>query len=345
MPGRASSRARTSSRSALRSSGTSPAASAAHRPTSARPRERGIGRVGRVRAASTSADGKSRSGRPRLVGAGHAAVLARPAGPVTVAGAGHRDLLADDRADRDLVAVDVAGHAEPGRRSHQPGEQRVLGQRVLHRDTGRSRRRAAAGSARRPADVAQVLDGEPAAHEAARGHASSRSSPTRPVPCGRRRVRAYQPGPPASTPATAHGEEGPAPCAGERRAHRQPQVEGADAGRRTDPRPAAQLGGRGGVDLADGVVELADAGEAGGERHVAERHRRGLHEHPGRSAPGGPGQGQRPGPELGDEQAVEVPRGVAHPVGQPLDPVALDDAVGDQPHRPAGDVGRHVPVR
>ena len=40
----------------------------------------------------------------------------------------------------------------------------------------------------------------------------------------------------------------------------------------------------------------------------------------------------------------EVARRVADPAGQPLDAVAVDDAVGDQPHRPAGHVGRDVPV-
>ena len=176
---------------------------------------------------------------------------------------------------------------------------------------------------------------------------SSSSSTTRPGPCGRRRVRAYQPGPQDSTPATAWAARKAStwPAAyGARTASRRSR--GPDAGA-PEPTPpgGAELGGRGGVDLADGLVELPDAGEAGGERHVAEGHGRGLHEHPRGLRPAGPGQGERPGPELGDEQPVEVPRGVADPVREPLDPVALDDPVGDQPHRPAGDVGCDVPVR
>ena len=52
-----------------------------------------------------------------------------------------------------------------------------------------------------------------------------------------------------------------------------------------------------------------------------------------------------PGPELAGEEAGEVARRVADPAGQALDALAVDDAVGDQPHRPAGRVGRDVPVR
>ena len=37
-------------------------------------------------------------------------------------------------------------------------------------------------------------------------------------------------------------------------------------------------------------------------------------------------------------------RAVAEPLGEALDAVALDDAVGDQPHRPAGGVRGQVPL-
>ncbi len=245
------------------------------------------------------------------------------------------------------MAVDVTGHAQSRTGAHQPGEQRVVGQRVLHRDRVAVGVEQPAAALDGGADVAQVLDGEPAAHVPAPGHAvvELEHHPARSV------REAQGAGVPARPPGlhawhSVGGEEGEHLVGGVRRAHGQPQLEGA--GRRcAGPTPpgGAELGGRGGVDLADGVVELADAGEPGGERHVAEGHRRGLHEHPRGLRPAGPGQGERPGPELGDEQPVEVPRGVAHPVREPLDPVALDDPVGDQPHRAAGDVGGHVPVR
>ena len=53
----------------------------------------------------------------------------------------------------------------------------------------------------------------------------------------------------------------------------------------------------------------------------------------------GPRQGQRTGAEFVAEDPVELARGVAQPGGEPLDAVAVDDAVVDEPHGPAGDVG------
>ncbi len=101
----------------------------------------------------------------------------------------------------------------------------------------------------------------------------------------------------------------------------------------------------GGEDLADGVVELADAGEPGGEGDIGDREGRGLQQHPCSLRALRPGQRQRPGADLGDQQAVQLPLGVAEPAGQAGHAVAVDDAVADQPQRPAGDVGAQVPVR
>ena len=66
--------------------------------------------------------------------------------------------------------------------------------------------------------------------------------------------------------------------------------------------PPAQLGRGGGVDLADGVVELPDAGEPGGEGDVGEGQVGGLDQHPGGLGAPGPGQGERAGAELGGEE-------------------------------------------
>ena len=51
-----------------------------------------------------------------------------------------------------------------------------------------------------------------------------------------------------------------------------------------------------------------------------------------------------PAPSSVDEQAVEVALAVAEPGGEPGDALAVDDAVGDEPHRPADDVGADVPL-
>ena len=110
------------------------------------------------------------------------------------------------------------------------------------------------------------------------------------------------------------------------------------------PRRPRRSVGVAGVDLADRVVELADAGEARRERDVGVGQVGRLDQHPCGLRPLRPGQRQRPGAELGGEQPGEVARGVADVRGQPVDALAVDDAVGDQPHRAAGGVGGDVPV-
>ena len=110
------------------------------------------------------------------------------------------------------------------------------------------------------------------------------------------------------------------------------------------PPPPAQLARRGGVDLAQRLVELAHAGEAGRERDIGQRQVGRLDEHAGRVGAPCPGQGQRCRSELLGEQPTEVARGVAHPPGQPVHALAVDQAVGDQPHRATGDIGGDVPL-
>jgi hypothetical protein len=146
----------------------------------------------------------------------------------------------------------------------------------------------------------------------------------------------------------ACGEEREQALAVERRAVRQPQHERAGRGWHRSPAAAglrAQRGRRHPVDLAHSVVELPDAGEAGRERDVGHRERRGLDQQPGGVRPVRPGQRERPGSQLGREHPVEMALGVAEPGGEPRDPVALDHTVGDQAHGPRGEVGTDVPVR
>ena len=73
---------------------------------------------------------------------------------------------------------------------------------------------------------------------------------------------------------------------------------------------------------------------------------RGLRQQPPRGLqPRRPGQGLRPGAQLGHEQPVQVPLGDREPRGQPADPVGVHVAVRDQAHRAGGQVGPDVPVR
>ena len=110
--------------------------------------------------------------------------------------------------------------------------------------------------------------------------------------------------------------------------------------RRPRPQPARRVGER----LADGVVALAHAGEAGGEGHVGDREMGRLEQHARRLAALRPRQGQRTGPHFGGDEAVQLAGAVAQTAGQALDPLPVDDAVADQAHGPADDIGPGVPL-
>ena len=61
--------------------------------------------------------------------------------------------------------------------------------------------------------------------------------------------------------------------------------------------------------------------------------------------PLGTGEGEGPRAELGRQQPREVARRVAEPGGKAGHALAFDHPVGDEPHRPAGDVTAEVPLR
>ena len=261
-----------------------------------------------------------------------------------------RDLLADHGPDRDLVAVDAARAPAAPDAAARARPARVVGERVVDRDRvavgveqpaapldGGRRRRA---GRRRSSSQRTTWCGA----VAGRRRATSR---TRPCAVRQVSVRAYQSGPAASTPGTR--------CAARKR---------SSSRRRRAPAPAAAASTRPGgrrrrvpatvraarwacAAYTSRIVSLncrmlaKPAAKATSANGIVGR----LDQDPGGLGATGPGQRERTGAELGGEQPVEVPRGVADPGGEALDAVALDDAVGDQPHRAAGDVGRDVPVR
>ena len=153
-------------------------------------------------------------------------------------------------------------------------------------------------------------------------------------------------------PGTARGrEEGEQPVTVERLAAGQPEPHGACRCARVvgsvfsaAGTPSPQLGRCGREHLAHRVVELADAGEPGAERDLRERQVGGLDEHPGGLGPLGAGQGDRAGADLGDELAVQWRSLYPSRPGETADALAVDDAVGDEAHRPAHDIGAHVPL-
>ena len=101
----------------------------------------------------------SRASGNRCVSPGTGESTGRPCSatmrPADRPGAGDADLLADHRADRRLVAVDLAGHAEAGRRPHERRRARGRRRGARRRRRGRSRRRGGGVRARSAAAVSR----------------------------------------------------------------------------------------------------------------------------------------------------------------------------------------------
>ena len=131
---------------------------------------------------------------------------------------------------------------------------------------------------------------------------------------------------------------------GSRRARRSVIAPGSGRGRRL----LASLPerGRGGREHgAHGVVELAQAPEAGPEGHLAEGEVGGLDEDPSGLRTLGPGERERAGTQLGDEEAVEVAGAVPEPVGEAGHALPVDDPVGDEAHGARDGVARGCSTR
>src|SRR5262249_39030805 len=92
-------------------------------------------------------------------------------------------------------------------------------------------------------------------------------------------------------------------------------------------------------------VELADAGEARRERDVAHGQPRRLDQDSRGLRPLRPGEGKWAGPEFGRQQAADLALLVAELLRETRHALTVDNAVGDQPHRPGGEVRPDVPLR
>ena len=110
-------------------------------------------------------------------------------------------------------------------------------------------------------------------------------------------------------------------------------------------RSDAQLGRARGEHLPHGVVELSQAGEPRGERHVDHRDRRRLDQDSGILRPLRAGQCQRSCAELGQQESIEVTVAVPQAPGQRRNTLTIDHSVRDQSHGPCHDVGPTVPLR
>ena len=131
----------------------------------------------------------------------------------------------------------------------------------------------------------------------------------------------------------------------ERLPERQPEWDPPGIAIRVVPAQATQFLRRGREDLADGVVELPDARETGGERDLGDRKAGGLDEQPGRVGAPRAGDRERPSSDLGCEQTVQVALRVAEAPREAKDAVPVHDPVGDEPHSPGHDVRPEVPLR
>ena len=111
----------------------------------------------------------------------------------------------------------------------------------------------------------------------------------------------------------------------ERKPQRQPAGDPLDRPGPAGGGPGAQLPWRQGEDLPHRVVELPDAAEAGGEGDLGEGQVGRLGEDAGDLGTVRPGEGERPGAELGHERPLELAAAVAEPAGETTDAVAIDD--------------------
>lgn len=107
----------------------------------------------------------------------------------------------------------------------------------------------------------------------------------------------------------------------------------------------AQCGRGEGGDVADGVGESADGGEAGGDGDVGQRQGGGLDQQPGGPGAPGAGEGERTGAEFGRQPPLDLVGGAAEAGGQAGHALAVHDAVGDQSHGAGDEVVAVVPLR
>ena len=134
-------------------------------------------------------------------------------------------------------------------------------------------------------------------------------------------------------------------AAGKRPTHGQANRDGTriDAGS-APPGPLAQIARGGGEHFANGVVELANAAESGGEGDVGHREIGRLDQDSSGLGTLRPGERERSGAELVGQQPVEVAAAVPEMLGQPRHALTVDEAVGDQAHRPSDEIAAQVPL-
>ena len=255
-----------------------------------------------------------------------------------------RHLLAQHRADGQFGLVDGARNALSGRLGDHRGQVGIAAECLDHRFGVGIEVQQPPAASDRGGEVPEVLEAEDTADVIVRrrqgDHAAARGKPQAAS------VRAV-----ADLLATRYGTGGEMAedtLIGERRPDRQPKRHRsgcARAGPEPGRRALAQRRRGAFEHQANGVVELPDAGKPRRERDVAERQLRRLDQHPCGLRSLRAGQRQRAGADLGLQEPLQLPGGIAKLAGKAADAVAVHRAVGDEPHCPRDDVATHVPFR
>jgi hypothetical protein len=239
------------------------------------------------------------------------------------------------------MAVDVARHATAWDRAHKRAEQRVAAERLDHGVRVGVEIQQRSRALHRRGQVAQVIQ------PVARLH----------VPVERTQL----------DDATAMRQAQAAPVGaverlldpGDRTQREKREqsggIQGSPVGKPQDdctavlggavaPCAGADLAWRRREDLADRGVELAHALKARGERDLDDRDAGCLEQDPRGLRALRTGERERPGTDDGDELAVDVTLAVAEAAGETDHALAVDDAVGDQPHRASDEIRAAVPL-
>ena len=110
-------------------------------------------------------------------------------------------------------------------------------------------------------------------------------------------------------------------------------------------RLAPQFGGAHGEHRLHRVVELAHAGEAGGESNLSHGHRCGLYEDTCSLCSLRAGKAQRTGADFRHEEALYLAGAVTETARKPADAVAVDDPISDKAHSTRNQICSAVPFR
>ena len=236
------------------------------------------------------------------VGERSAEALGQPPGQRP--GPGHRDLLAEHGPHGQLTPVDGAGRPQPGSGRHQVGQGRVGPQVAVDGDGIGVEVEQVPAPRHGRTEVAQVLEAEPGVHDAVPGDEPHHARAVGQVEGTRQRGVAGEldagHGPAGQEAEQVVGGQGAAVGQAEVEPARRWTIGVAPVG----AGPATQLAGGGGEHGAHHVVELAHAGEPGGEGHLGHGQVGALDQGPGRLGPAGAGQVAGAGAELGHQQAV-----------------------------------------